>query len=335
MNSNLESENQTNTTNTSKHRMNRRDFLKVCSMAAATLSLPGRYAQQIAKALTAAPRLPVVWLEFQDCTGDTESFLRASPVQDPLQSGKTDPQITDLLLDYISLDYHETIMVPSGVNSEKSLRDIVDNYSGQFVAVVEGSIPTANNGIYCTIGGRTALSRAQEVLPHARAVIALGACSTDGGLAAAAPNPTQAKGVNAAVPGLANLVNMPGCPANVVNLVAVIVYLITFNQLPPLDSQKRPLFAYGDTIHDECPRKDFYEENRFVLAWGDEGHKNGWCLYKMGCKGPVTRSNCNQVKWNQKTNWPVEAGHPCIGCASPSFWDSLPSLYTPVPNFDD
>ena len=318
-----------------RNRVNRRDFLKMCGLVAAALSLPGRYAHQIADALAAAPRLPVVWLEFQDCTGDTESFLRASPVQDPLQSGKTEPQITDLLLDHISLDYHETIMVPSGLNAEKSLSDIVSAYQGQFVAIVEGSIPTADNGIYCTIGGRTALSRAQEVLPKARAVIALGSCSTDGGLAAASPNPTQAKGVNDAVPGLANLVNMPGCPANVVNLVSVIVYLITFNQLPPLDSQKRPRFAYGETIHDDCPREDHFESGRFVLAWGDEGHKKGWCLFKMGCKGPVTRNNCNIVKWNQKTNWPVEAGHPCIGCASPSFWDLQAPIYKQLANFDD
>jgi hydrogenase small subunit len=312
--------------------MNRRGFLKFCSLMAATLALPSHYAGHIARALSAANRLPVVWLEFQDCTGDSESFLRAGSRQDPIQQGVTDPGLVDLLLDFISVEYHETLMAPAGFASEKSLTDVLEKYPNQFIAVVEGAIPQAQGGIYCTIRGRTALSIAQQVLPNALATIAMGACSVDGGLAAAQPNPTGAVGVLGAFPGLSNLVNLPGCPANVVNLVATIVYYLTFNTLPVMDSSHRPYFAYGEEIHDECERHDFYERDQFVLEWGDEGHKNGWCLYKMGCKGPETNANCRQVLWNGGTSWDIRNGHGCIGCTMPKFWDMLTPFYQPVPD---
>ncbi len=96
-----------------------------------------------------------------------------------------------------------------------------------------------------------------------------------------------------------------------------------------------PSFAYGETIHDECPREDHYEEGRFVLAWGDQGHRDGWCLYKMGCRGPRTRSNCSKVKWNDGSCWPVEAGHGCVGCASSGFWDKRSPFYVPLPGNPD
>ena len=255
-------------------------FLKAfCSMMAATLALPTRYAGQIAKSLNLATRLPVVWLEFQDCTGDSESFLRAGSRPDPIQPGVTDPGLVDLLLDFISVEYHETLMAPSGLASEKSLNDVLENYPNQFVCVVEGAIPQAQNGVFCTIRGRTALSIAQQVIPNAKATIALGACAVDGGLPAAVPNLTGATGVLTAVPGVNNLVNLPGCPANVVNLVATIVYLLTFNTLPDMDDYHRPYFAYGEEIHEECERHDFYEAEQFVLDWGDEGTRMaGACI---------------------------------------------------------
>jgi len=310
--------------------LNRRDFLRFCSLMAATLALPTLYVDKIAKALSLATRLPVIWLEFQDCAGDTESFLRAGSRSDPIQPGVTDPGLVDLLLDFISVEYHETLMAPSGFASEKSLNEVLEKYPNQYLCIVEGSIPQAQNGIFCTIRGRTALSIAQQVLPNAMATIAMGSCAVDGGLPAALPNLTGATGILNAIPSLGNHVNLPGCPANVVNLVATIVYLITFNHLPEMDSRHRPYFAYGEEIHEECERHNFYEQDKFVLAWGDEGHKNGWCLFNMGCKGPETKSNCQWVKWNDSTNWPIGAGHGCIGCTMPSFWDTMTPFYQPV-----
>ena len=164
--------------------VSRRQFLKFCGLMTATLALPAHYTGRVAKALMTAPRPPVVWLEFQDCTGDTESFLRSSQ-----------PGVDELLLDILSLDYHETLMAPAGAMSEKSLQDTVSNFPGQYLCVVEGSIPTAAGGIHCMIRGRTALSMAQEVCNNALATLAVGTCAWDGGLAAAAPNPTGAVGV--------------------------------------------------------------------------------------------------------------------------------------------
>jgi hydrogenase small subunit len=313
-----------------RQNINRRSFLKFCSLMAGALALPVTYVNRIAAALSTATRVPVIWLEFQDCTGDSESFLRAGSRQDPLQPGVSDPGLVDLLLDFISVEYHETLMAPSGLAAEKSLNDVLAKYPNQFVCIVEGAIPQAQGGVFCTIRGRTALSIAEQVLPNALATIALGSCAVDGGLAAALPNPTGAAGVIDIFPGLANLVNLPGCPANVVNLVATIVYLITFNTLPDMDSSRRPYFAYGQEIHEDCEREDYYEEKQFVLEWGDEGHKNGWCLYKMGCKGPDTRANCREVKWNGGTSWDIGAGHGCIGCTMPHFWDTMTPFYQPV-----
>lgn len=304
--------------------VSRRQFLKFCGLMAAVLGLPSAYAARIAQGLAAGVRPPLIWLEFQDCTADTESFLRASQ-----------PSVDELLLETISLDYHETIMVPAGAMTERSLVDTMDNFPGQYICLVEGSIPTRDGGVYCTIRGRTALSIVQEVCSNARATIAVGTCAWDGGLAAAAPNPTGAVGVRDAVPGLNNLLNLPGCPVNVVNLTATLVHFLTFNRLPATDGSGRPEFAYDDEIHERCERHDHYEAERFVLEWGDEGHRAGWCLKKMGCKGPDTHHNCPVVKWNDGTSWPIGAGHGCIGCSEHHFWDRYASFYQGDDDDDD
>jgi hydrogenase small subunit len=301
----------------------RREFLKFCGVMAATLALPVRYGLEIAEALQQTARVPLVWLEFQDCAGNTESFLRAS-----------DPSVTEIVLDVLSVNYHETIMAPAGRMAEKSLRDTVEQFSGQYITIVEGSIPTGFGGAYCTVAGRTALDIVREVAPNGLATVSVGACAWDGGWPAAAPNPTGAVGVKDAVPGLRNLINMPGCPMNVANLTAVIVHFLTFNELPATDQMGRPLFAYGQLIHNNCERRGHFDAGRFVESWGDEGHRLGWCLYKMGCKGPQTYSNCPAVEWNDGTNWPVAAGHGCVGCMAPHFWDTMSPFYERLPNIE-
>jgi hydrogenase small subunit len=155
----------------------------------------------------------------------------------------------------------------------------------------------------------------------------MGTCAAFGGLPAAAPNPTGALGVADAVPGLKNLVNLSACPANAENMTALIVHYLTFGSWPPLDQYRRPLFAYGKLIHDNCERRAHYDAGQYVEAWGDEGHRQGYCLYKMGCKGPVTFQNCPRVRWNEGTNWPIGCGHPCVGCAEADFWDKMTPFY--------
>lgn len=296
--------------------VSRREFLAFCTTMAAALALPATAAGQIARAMASAGKPSLVWLEFQDCAGNTESFLRASR-----------PTAAEVVLDILSIDYHETIMAAAGQQAEANLAGVVKNRPGGYIAVVEGSIPTGAGGAYCTIGGRAALDIAREVCGGAMATIAIGTCAAFGGLPAAAPNPTGALSVSDAVPGLKTLINLSACPANVENLTALLVHYLTFKSWPALDRYRRPLFAYGAAIHDECERRAHYDAGQYVEAWGDEGHRAGYCLYKMGCKGPETFQNCPNVQWNGGTNWPIGCGHPCIGCAEPNFWDRMTPFY--------
>jgi [NiFe] hydrogenase small subunit len=73
----------------------------------------------------------------------------------------------------------------------------------------------------------------------------------------------------------------------------------------------------------------------FATSFDSDEARKGWCLYELGCKGPHTYNNCATVKFNriasgqQGVNWPVQAGHPCIGCSEPNFWDMLTPFYEP------
>ncbi len=295
--------------------ISRRDFLKFCTAMAGVLALPGTFAPRIARAMEEAPkRTPVVWLEFQDCAGCTESFLRASR-----------PTAAEVILDVLSVDYHETIMAAAGHLAEEAKKQTID--AGGYLVVVEGAIPLNENGLYCCIGGRTAVDILEEATANAIAVIAVGNCATFGGLPKAAPNPTKAVGAMELVTHVPVL-NLPGCPVNVVNLTATVVHFLTFGELPATDKLHRPLFAYGSLIHDNCERRGHFDAGEFVQQWGDEGHRKGWCLYEMGCKGPVAYHNCPAVRFNSGTSWPVGSGHGCIACSEPDFWDR--PKYEPV-----
>jgi hydrogenase small subunit len=259
----------------------------------------------------------LIWLEFQDCAGNTESFLRAH-----------DPGVADLILDILSLDYHETIMAAAGTQAEAAKEAALE--PGGHILVVEGSVPTADGGVYCTIAGRTALQQLEEAAEGAAAIINVGTCSSFGGIPAASPNPTGAKGVPDVVKNVP-IINLPGCPMNVDNLLGTIAHYLTFGALPATDGQGRPLFAYGQRIHDNCERRANFDAGQFALEWGDEGHRKGWCLYKLGCKGPSTFHNCPSQRWNMGTNWPIGAGHGCVGCSEADFWDTMSPFYERLP----
>lgn len=285
----------------------RREFLKFCSVMAGVLALPEIAGSRIAQALEGTLKPAVVWLEFQDCAGCTESLLRAS-----------NPTAAELVLDVLSIDYHETIMAASGFLAEEAKAQAIEK--GGYILVVEGSIPTGDNAYYCCVGGRTAEDILKEAASGALAIIAVGNCATFGGLPKASPNPTGAKGVADIVTDKP-VFNLPGCPLNVVNLTAAVVHFITFGALPEMDGLNRPLFAYGHLIHDNCERRGHFDAGEFVRIWGDKGHQKGWCLYRMGCKGPITYHNCPSVRWNDGTSWPVQSGHGCVGCSEPGFWE--------------
>ena len=296
----------------------RRDFLKFCAGTAATLGLCSSAAPKIAEALEKAQRPSVVWIHLSECTGDSESVLRASK-----------PTISQLVLDVISLDYHETLMAPSGFAAEKSLQDTIKSKKGKYIAVYEGAVPVKDGGVYCCVAGRSAIQIVKEVAAGAAANIAVGNCACFGGVAAASPNPTGSVGIREVIGG--KVVNIAGCPMNCENFTATIVHFLTFGTLPELDSVGRPLFAFGKLIHNNCERRPHFDAGQFVRQWGDAGARQGWCLYEMGCKGPMAFQNCPTVKWNGGTSWPVQAGHPCIACAAPNNWDAAYPFYKRMP----
>ncbi len=299
------------------HGVDRRDFLKVCTMAAAAVGLPTSAAVKWAEAAAAGLKPSVIWLHFQECTGCTESLLRTSH-----------PALAELILDLISLDYHETLFAAAGNQIHEALKSAMEANAGKYVCIVEGAIPTKDNGIYCQIGGRTALEIVNEVAGKAGAIIAIGSCASWGGIQSADPNPTGAKGAPQVLEGK-TVVTIPGCPANPYNLLGTVLQYVTYGTLPALDEKARPKFAYGRIIHEDCPRRPHFDAGRFVQQYGDEGHRNGWCLYKLGCKGPVTHASCSLQHFGEVVGaWPIGIGHPCIGCTEQSMLWRVPTHTT-------
>jgi len=284
--------------------MPRREFLQFCTTVAATLGLPAGAEAAVAKAVESAKRPPVIWLHFQECTGCSESLLRAEH-----------PTLEKLILDVISLDYHETLMAAAGHQAEAARKASMAANKGKYILVVEGAIPTKLNGIHCKVGGHTAIELTKECAADAAAVIAIGSCASWGGMPSADPNPTGASSV-AEVLGKP-VVTIPGCPPNPYNFLATAVHFLTFGSLPPVDKLGRPLFAYGRLIHENCERRAHFDAGRFAMQFGDEGHRKGYCLYKLGCKGPETYANCPTLGFGDagEGNWPVGCGAPCFCCS--------------------
>lgn len=289
----------------------RRDFMKWASAVTGMLMLPASFTPLVADAALLMNRAPVIWLELQDCAGNSEALLRADG-----------PKIDEIVLDIISLEFHETLQAASGHQAEKQLDEAMEHFKDKYLLFVEGAIPMAMDGQYGTLGasGETFYDHLMRVAKHSAAVVAVGSCATFGGIPAAAPNPTGAVGVMDVVKGKP-IINIPACPANPANMVGVILHYILTGQVPELDSLLRPKFAFGYRIHDNCERRAHFDAGEYVEEWGDEGAKNNFCLYKVGCKGPMTFNNCSIVRYNEGVNWPIGVGRGCIGCSEPDFWD--------------
>ncbi|MEO8635536.1 MAG: hydrogenase small subunit [Gemmatimonadales bacterium] len=300
--------------------VSRRDFLEYCGGLCVVLGVGKSAAPGMVRALLAVQRPPVIWLQLQECTGCVESVLRSG-----------DPSIGDLILDMISLDYQHTLMAGAGTAVEAAKAESMKANFGKYILVVTGSIPTKENGIYCTIGGRTARDIIEEAAKGAAAVVAVGACAHWGSIQAARPNPTGAVGVSEIIKDKP-VVNIAGCPPIGDVITATLIHFLTFGRLPALDGEGRPLFAYGARIHDQCSRRANFDAGQFVETFDDEGARKGWCLYEVGCKGPATFSPCPIFQWNSGTSWPIGAGHPCIGCTERDFWDTMTPFYGRLPD---
>ena len=283
--------------------MTRREFLQFCAVLATTLGLPQGADAAIAEAVAAKKRPSVIWLHFQECTGCTESLLRAEH-----------PTLEKLILDVISLDYHETLFAAAGHQVEEARLKAMAEHKGQYVLVVEGAIPTRDGGIYCKIGGKTAIDLLKECATDAAAVIAIGSCASWGGMPSTDPNPTGASSASQVLG--KPVVTIPGCPPNPYNFLSSVVHYLTFGALPAVDPLGRPKFAYSRLVHENCERRAHFDAGRFALEFGDDAHRHGFCLYKLGCKGPETYANCPTIQFGDMGagTWPVGCGHPCIGC---------------------
>jgi hydrogenase small subunit len=289
----------------------RRDFLRFCSFAAMMAGMESSGFAKVVQAFEKKARPPVIWLHFQECTCCSESFIRSSH-----------PVVADVLLDAISLDYSETLQAAAGHQAEKSLWDTVKNAAGKYILLVEGSVPTKDSGVYCTIAGRTAEDILQEAARDASAVIAWGSCASHGCIQAANPNPTGATPIHKLIS--RPVINVPGCPPIADVMTGVVTHLLVLGDVPELDGLGRPREFYSRRVHDTCYRRAYYDAGLFVESWDDDRARRGYCLYKMGCRGPVTYNACSVTKWNGSTSYPIQSGHGCIGCSEAGFWDNGP-----------
>ncbi len=276
---------------------------------------------------------PVIWLQGATCTGCSVSVLNS-----------VSPTVKNVLVDevipgrHVNLRFQATVMAGAGELVIKALEDTWKAKKGGYILVMEGAIPTKGDGAYGSLGedeeGKpvSIASRVEMLGRDALAVIALGTCASWGGIPAAKPNPSACVSVSQlfraksiATP----LINIPGCPPHPDWFVGTVASVL-LQGLPKdgeLDELNRPKAFYGQLIHENCPRRAYYDEQKFAKKLSDPG-----CLYELGCKGPVTHADCAVRMWNNGVNWCVACGGLCIGCAAPGFPDLVSPIYEKTPD---
>jgi len=287
----------------------RRSFLKFCSLTAASLGLGDAGAQQIASAMETKPRTPVVWLHGLECTCCSEAFIRSAH-----------PLAKDVILSMISLDYDDTLMAAAGHQAEQVLEDTIKKHKGNYILACEGNPPLADDGVYCIPGGKPYVEKLRRVAADCKAIISWGSCASWGCVQAAKPNPTGAAPIHKVIFDKP-IVRVPGCPPIPEVMTGVVTYMLTFDRLPDVDAQGRPKMFYSQRVHDKCYRRPHFDAGQFAERFDDAGARMGYCLYKVGCKGPVTYNACSATRWNEGVSFPIQSGHGCIGCSEDAFWD--------------
>ena len=306
-----------------KQGYSRRDFMKFATYMTAYMGLSNSMVGQVAKSLESTHRLPVIWEHFQEGTCCSESFIRSNH-----------PIVADIILDKISLDYTQTLMAASGHQAEAAKHATMEKYKGEYILCVEGSVPMGADGNYCCIAGRSAKDQLIEAAEGAKAIIAWGSCASNGCVQAAKPNPTDATPIHKIIKNKP-IIRVPGCPPIGEVMAGVIVHVVAFGRLPELDRLGRPKAFYAKRVHDSCYRRPYYDAGLFAESFDDQNAKDGYCLYKLGCKGPMTYNACGTIKWNNGVSYPIQSGHGCIGCSEANFWDNGPfyERLTNVPGF--
>ncbi|RXT07949.1 hydrogenase small subunit [Ammoniphilus sp. CFH 90114] len=250
-------------------------------------------------------RKKLVWLELTGCSGNIISLLNGFH-----------PNFEHAITEMVDLVYSNSLMAAEGEKATQQLMDLLDE---EFILAVEGAVALKNNGLYNVIGSwqgqpLTALKAAELLGDRATHVIAVGACAVDGGPSAAKPNPAQCVGVPDVVK--RSMIKLPGCPCHPDWFLGTLSHLLMYGE-PPLDAMDRPLMFYGTTIHDRCPRLHFFHKGIFAKTL-----EENTCLFKLGCRGPVTRVDCPTRQWNGGVNWPIGVST-CIGCSQFGFPDQM------------
>jgi NiFe hydrogenase small subunit HydA len=296
--------------------VDRREFLGFCTSTVALLGLGAAGLPRVVKAVEEAvkKRPSVVWLNFASDSGCTEALIKASY-----------PNAAQLILETLSLDYNETIQAAAGTQAEEILQGALKR--GDYILIIEGAIPTKKG--YGMINRRDMIDIARDFTRRAKLTIAVGSCATWGGVPAGNPNPAGLKGVRDAL-GI-ECINLDLCPVNEGILVATIVDVLLRGKMPDLDDFGRPKIFYGQTIHSQCERRGHFGAGRFVERFGSKEEELGYCLYKVGCKGPMTYANCSKMRYNDRVSWCIGAGGPCIGCAEPYWVDKFAGFYDRLP----
>lgn len=299
--------------------LTRRQFVKLIVSATAALQVSDFCIPQLAAAFAEKKKPTVIWLELMTCSGDYLSVANT-----------LHPNMRQLLFETVNLQFSNTSMTAEGNVAIQHLMDTVDREKGEFILIAEGTIPLKAEGRYGAIGhhpdGRlfTNLEAIKYIAPKAKYIMALGSCAAFGGPYAASPNPSGSVAVDKVID--EQVINVPGCPVHPDWAVGTLTHLMLYG-VPELDAYNRPKLFYGARIHDWCPRRQHFDNGVFSEEPGEEK-----CAYKIGCKGPVTFSDCPTRQWiGEHNNWPVGANSPCIGCVSPDFPDGMSPFYEHLP----
>lgn len=289
-------------------KLTRRDFVRLCAGGAAAISMSSYLAPFIKEAAAAGELPPVVWVQGAGCTGCSISLLNT-----------VHPDIQEVLLDTISLRYHPNVMAAAGdLALEEGMYKVAEEYKGKFYFVVEGAVPTGAGGKFCMVGEKadgtpvTFEELVKDVGSKAAAILNFGTCSAFGGIPATPPNPTGCKPVGDIVKNVP-IINVPGCPPHPDWMVGTIAHVLLYG-IPEVDTFGRPTMFFGGIIHDNCPRRQYFDNAIFAKTFGEPG-----CLLELGCKGPIAHCDSTTRLWNGGTNWCIKAGAPCIGCTEPEF----------------
>ncbi|MCQ1529604.1 hydrogenase small subunit [Lutispora saccharofermentans] len=251
-------------------------------------------------------KMNLIWLEAAGCSGNIISLLNAD-----------NPGVGYLLKSMVNMTYSNSLMQAEG---EMAYEKLADTLNTEFILVVEGAAATKDNGNYNIIarhGGRfiTALEAIKAAGEKAKYVLAAGTCASYGGLSAAEPNPSGSVSIDNVLS--REVIKVPGCPGHPDWVIGTIAHLLYFGR-PELDEQNRPVIFYGITIHDRCTRRSYFDRGIFAKKLGDKE-----CMFKIGCRGPATKTDCPVRQWNSYVSWPIRDNTPCIGCAQERFPDGM------------